>query len=80
MKNVYEVLREKELEISRVETEVEALRIAAPLLSEEGEEANDDRPTLARSNPPLKPAQVPAALNTNPQPDHAVEWKEKAQG
>jgi len=36
MKNVYEVLREKELEVSRLEAEVEALRIAAPLLSEEG--------------------------------------------
>jgi CheY-like chemotaxis protein len=37
MKNVYEVLRLKELEVSRLKKEVEALRIAAPLLSE-GEE------------------------------------------
>jgi len=34
MKNVYEVLRQKELEVSRVEKEVEALRVAAPLLSD----------------------------------------------
>jgi len=33
MKNIYELLRQKELEISRLEIEVEALRIAAPLLS-----------------------------------------------
>jgi hypothetical protein len=34
MKNVYEVLRQKDLEVSRLEKEVEALRVAAPLLSE----------------------------------------------
>jgi hypothetical protein len=49
MKNVYEVLREKELEVSRLEAEVEALRIAAPLLSEEGE-AGNDQPTLRAVN------------------------------
>jgi len=37
MKNVHEVLRQKELEVSRLEKEVEALRVAAPLLSEDGE-------------------------------------------
>ena len=57
MKNVYEVLREKELEVSRLEAEVEALRIAAPLLSEEGE-AGNDQPTLR-------------AVNETPQPDHS---------
>jgi hypothetical protein len=31
MKNVYEVLRQKELEVSRLKQEVEALRVAAPL-------------------------------------------------
>ena len=37
MKNVYEVLRQKELELTRLEKEVEALRVAAPLLSDEKE-------------------------------------------
>jgi hypothetical protein len=46
MKNVYEVLRQKELELSRLEMEVEALRVAAPLLSEDGEVGNDNQPTL----------------------------------
>jgi hypothetical protein len=43
MKNVYEVLRQKELELSRLkkEKEIEALRIAAPLLSDGGEFGND---------------------------------------
>jgi hypothetical protein len=47
MKNVYEVLRQKELEVSRLKKEVEALRVAAPLVSEDGE-AKDDQPTLKR--------------------------------
>jgi hypothetical protein len=42
MKNVYEVLRQKELEVLRVEKEVEALRVATPLLSEPGEAAAFD--------------------------------------
>lgn len=50
MKNVYEVLRQKELELSRLEKEVEALRVAAPLLSEDGEVEEDD------SHPTLQPA------------------------
>jgi hypothetical protein len=57
MKDVYEVLREKELEVSRLEAEVEALRIAAPLLSEDGE-AGNDKPTLR-------------AVNETPRPDHS---------
>jgi hypothetical protein len=37
MKDAYEVLRQKEREVSRLKQEVEALRIAAPLVSEDGE-------------------------------------------
>jgi hypothetical protein len=48
MKNVYEVLRQKELELTRLEKEVEALRIAAPLLSEEKETLGDTS-TLGKS-------------------------------
>ena len=40
MKNVYEVLRQKELELSKLEKEVEALRVAAPLLSEDKERSS----------------------------------------
>lgn len=54
MKNVYEVLRQKELELTRLEKEVEALRIAAPLLSEEKE-------TLAEANGINKSATVSSA-------------------
>ena len=41
MKNVYEVLRQKELEMARLEKEVEALRVAAPLLSDDKDLASD---------------------------------------
>jgi hypothetical protein len=49
MKNIYEVLRQKELDRSRLKTEVEALRVVAPLLAEDEEAGNadeDDKPTL----------------------------------
>jgi hypothetical protein len=34
MKNIYEVLRNKELDLARLRTEVDALRFVAPLLSD----------------------------------------------
>ena len=43
MKNVYEVLRQKEMELARLEKEVEALRLVAPLLSEEKEARSEER-------------------------------------
>jgi hypothetical protein len=65
MKNVYEVLRQKELEVSRLEEEVEALRVVAPLLSEDGEAENDNQPTLLR------------AVNATPQADHSG-WQDRS--
>ena len=64
MKDVYAVLREKEIERSRLEKEVEALRVAAPLLSEDGEAENDSQPTL------------PRAVNDAPQADHSG-WRDR---
>ena len=58
MKDVYEVLRQKELEVSRLQTEVAALRVAAPLLTD-AEAEDDDQPALQR------------AANDSPQPDHS---------
>ena len=40
------ILRQKELEVSRLKREVEALRLAAPLWSDE-ESGNDNKPRLA---------------------------------
>ena len=79
MKNVYEVLRQKELELTRLEKEVEALRIAAPLLSEEKELAEAAKPSLAASASP-QPVRIPQAVNAqaaNPQARGAG-WEEAA--
>jgi hypothetical protein len=52
MKNVYEVLREKETQLQQTQVEVEALRLVAPLLSEgvESDESNgSSRRTAGKS-------------------------------
>jgi hypothetical protein len=35
MKNIYEILRQRELDCARLENEIQALRVAIPLLAEE---------------------------------------------
>ncbi len=42
MRNPYQVLREKEVELERVKREVDALRLAGPLLADE--KAPSDKP------------------------------------
>ena len=41
MKNIYEVLRNKELDLARLRTEVDALRFVAPLLADWVAETSD---------------------------------------
>jgi hypothetical protein len=67
MKNVYEVLRTKEIDLERLRNEVDALRIVAPLLAERMAEAVEvDRksqidvawaPVLEKNKWPLKVGQ-----------------------
>jgi len=80
MKNVYEVLRQKELELAKLEKEVEALRVAAPLLSEEKEASMENKPTLAAAiAAPQQPIRIPQpAVNTAPQPARAAGWDDTA--
>src|SRR5205807_9602680 len=62
MKNVYEVLRQKELELARLEKEVEALRVAAPLVSEEKESTSEPvsgKPTLTSRAAAQQPIRIP---------------------
>jgi hypothetical protein len=47
MRDFYQVLREKELEVSRVREEIEALRSIIPLLQEEGDDAPPDSTVYA---------------------------------
>jgi hypothetical protein len=82
MKNVYEVLRQKELELARLEKEVEALRVAAPLLSDEKETAADTtmaKPTLTAAAPaPQQPIRIPQpAVNQTPTA-RAAGWEDSA--
>jgi hypothetical protein len=81
MKNVYEVLRQKELELARLEKEVEALRVAAPLLSEDKESGSEssNKPTLAAATGSQQPIRIPQpAVNASPQPARAAGWEDTA--
>lgn len=83
MKNVYEVLRQKEMELTRLEKEVEALRLVAPLLSDEKENLSDlAKPALATAvNGPQATARIsvptPPPLPA-PQPVRAAGWEDTA--
>ena len=78
---MYEVLRQKELELARLEKEVEALRVVAPLLSPEDSKdigVDAPKPTLATQTA-QQPIRIPqAAVNQNPQPARAAGWEETA--
>jgi hypothetical protein len=80
MKDAYEILRLKEIDLSKVEGEVEALRIVAPLLSEDGDVSIENAPASIRWTAPTRPGQVPQAVNTNPQPEHSPEGKDRTAG
>jgi hypothetical protein len=82
MKNVYEVLRQKEMELTRLEKEVEALRLVAPLLSEEKESVSEiGKPALAtavNSTPAVRiPVPATPAIPA-PQPVRAAGWEDTA--
>lgn len=81
MKNVYEVLRQKEMELTRLEKEVEALRLVAPLLSEEKEGAEVTKsvlPTAVNGPQPTIRIPAPPAVPTTAQPVRAAGWDDTA--
>jgi len=79
MKDVYDVLRQKELELTRLEKEVEALRIAAPLLSEEKEPlAEAPKPSLIATAPPQAVRNPSVAAAQSASPARAVGWEDGA--
>lgn len=67
MKNIYEVLRQKEAEIERLKKELQALRIVAPLLEEELTPEVQIAPSPVRTYPTVqaKPAAA-AGVDTKP--------------
>ncbi len=59
MKNLYDLLRQKELSMKRLEKEIEAIRVVISMLSEDGESVE---------NTELKPAvNAPVVHPPNPQ-------------
>ena len=82
MKNVYEVLRQKELELAKLEKEVEALRVVAPLLSDDKEvvaEISEGKTITASTLPPQQPIRIPQpAANPTPPTARAVGWEDTA--
>jgi len=83
MKNVYEVLRQKELELARLEKEVEALRVAAPLLSDDKDVGSDTvtaKPTLtAAPSATQQPIRIPQPAASQVQPTaRAAGWEDSA--
>lgn len=82
MKNVYEVLRQKELELTRLEKEVEALRVAAPLLSDDKDLISDTaaKPALTPSvAAPQQPIRIPQPAVAQAQPvARAAGWEDNA--
>jgi hypothetical protein len=79
MKNVYEVLRQKELELTRLEKEVEALRIAAPLLSEEKEiETQVGKSASVPTTIPQTPVRVPQPAVATAAASRPSGWEETA--
>jgi len=78
MKNIYEVLRQKELELARLEKEVEALRVAAPLLSDEKDAVVEvPKPTLTPPAP-QQPIRIPAPVAAAAPPARAAGWEDTA--
>lgn len=60
MKNINDVLRQKELEIQQIQREIEVLRVAARLLADDSDtDTASVRPAIAASAPP-RPAAVMA--------------------
>jgi hypothetical protein len=77
MKNVYEVLRQKEMELARLEKEVEALRLVAPLLSEEDASKIGLGGTSAASQQPIRIPQ-PASVVAPAPAAKAAGWEDTA--
>jgi hypothetical protein len=67
MKNIYEVLRQKELEIQQLQKDIEALRVAARLLADDGE----IEPKTAGTGPQPMRTSVPTAATASPRPAEA---------
>jgi len=58
MKNIFDVMRQKEAEVQQLQKEIEALRVAARLLAEDGDPSVEPAARLAIA--PVGPVPAPA--------------------
>jgi len=65
MKNIHEVMRQKELEIERLKRELEALRMVVPLLEDKegAREVAASAPASAKPYSSSQPSNEPAAVS-----------------
>jgi hypothetical protein len=66
MKNLYDVLRQKEQEIKQLQKEIEALRLAASLLADESEPATAMAARAAAVSPTAGPQPIRANADSAP--------------
>ncbi len=62
MKNLYEVLRQKELEVQQLQKEIEALRLAARLLADDNETESSSSSTRSVTQVPTPRVSAAAAV------------------
>jgi hypothetical protein len=60
MKNIYDVMRQKELEIERLKKEIEALRVVAPMLEDKEPAREIASPLPAKSYSSAQPSNEPS--------------------
>ncbi len=59
MKNIYDVMRQKELEIERLKKEIEALRLVAPMLEDKEPAITTSAGAVAKPYSPPQPGTEP---------------------
>ncbi len=64
MKNLYDLLRQKELSMKRLEKEIEAIRIVISMLSDEPEQAENAELKAAANSAVAHPAPAPAIVGS----------------
>lgn len=69
-------VRQKERELWKVKTEVEALRAIAPLLSDDNGVTDDHKTAAAGSNVPSRLVRMQQAVNASHQPADAPQWED----
>ena len=67
MRNIYEVMRQKEADIEQLKKELQALRVVAPLLEEDLTPEVQAPPSVRTyPTPPAKPIAVAVGADTKP--------------